>query len=119
MSKAVVLNHVNHHISASSLEAPTVQIVTSEVPGNQEQIIVCEARGFYPEAITVNWILNGKPAETPGRNADGTFNKRIYYHTHPSLDNKPEDISCEVQHETLFSPITETQIRRFSKFQIK
>uniref|UniRef100_A0A8C5PNR9 Ig-like domain-containing protein n=1 Tax=Leptobrachium leishanense TaxID=445787 RepID=A0A8C5PNR9_9ANUR len=95
-------------------EPPTVQIYSTEIPGRREKVVICEATEFYPEAITVNWKLKGKLAENLGRKTGGTFTKRIYSHVHPSPDNEPEDFSCEVQHETLLIPITQThQVRYF------
>uniref|UniRef100_A0A8C5QZR4 Ig-like domain-containing protein n=1 Tax=Leptobrachium leishanense TaxID=445787 RepID=A0A8C5QZR4_9ANUR len=86
-----------------------------EIPGRREKVVVCDVGGFYPEAITVNWKLDGKPLDSSSRDAVRTFNKRIYSHVRPSPNNEPEDFSCEVQHETLLSPITQThQVRYFS-----
>ncbi|XP_063286812.1 uncharacterized protein LOC134571996 [Pelobates fuscus] len=88
---------------------PTVQIFSSEIPEHKERVFVCELKGFYPEPVTVKWMQNGKRIETSGRNADGTFNKESFYRVHFSSQNKSADISCEVEHETLLSPIIKTQ----------
>uniref|UniRef100_A0A8C5PMC7 Ig-like domain-containing protein n=1 Tax=Leptobrachium leishanense TaxID=445787 RepID=A0A8C5PMC7_9ANUR len=102
-------------------ETPSVQVFSLEMPGprdmpgQRERVVVCEAKRFSPEAITLNWKLEGKLAKTPGKNEDGTFTEQIYYRVYPSPDNEPEDFSCEVQHETLLNPITQThQVRYFS-----
>ncbi|CAH2307873.1 signal-regulatory beta-1-like isoform X3 [Pelobates cultripes] len=88
---------------------PTVQIFSSEIPEHKERVFVCELKGFYPEPVTVKWRQNGKRIESSGRNADGTFNKESFYRIHFSSQNQSADISCEVEHETLLSPIIKTQ----------
>ncbi|MEE6522041.1 hypothetical protein FKM82_020439 [Ascaphus truei] len=86
--------------------APSVRIYSLQSQQDQERALVCEARGFYPEPVAMNWLLNGERVEIPRKNADGSFNKELYYQIRPTADSLGTDISCEVQHETLSSPIT-------------
>ncbi|XP_075035145.1 uncharacterized protein LOC142097312 [Mixophyes fleayi] len=89
--------------------APTVRVLSSMTPDGEEQIYVCEARGYSPEAVEINWLLDGKRSD-PRRGSDNSlFDKEIYYRILLNKDKRPTQISCEVQHETLYSPITETQ----------
>ncbi|XP_063789092.1 uncharacterized protein LOC134944447 [Pseudophryne corroboree] len=88
--------------------APTVRVTSAKTPGDEEQIYVCEARGYYPEAIAIDWFLDGKRTEPPRGSVNGRFNKEIYYRVLLNNDKRPAEISCEVQHETLYRPITKT-----------
>ncbi|CAH2307914.1 signal-regulatory beta-1-like isoform X3 [Pelobates cultripes] len=87
---------------------PKVQIFSSRRGEDQEQVFFCDVQGFYPEAMTVNWLLNRRKIEIPSKNADGSFNKESYYRVQSSPDNQVTNISCEVQHETLMDPVIKT-----------
>ncbi|XP_063285629.1 tyrosine-protein phosphatase non-receptor type substrate 1-like [Pelobates fuscus] len=87
---------------------PSVQLFSSRRREDQEQVFLCDVRGFYPEAVTVNWLLNRRKTEIPSKNADGSFNKESYYRVQSSPDNQVTNISCEVQHETLMDPVIKT-----------
>uniref|UniRef100_A0A8C3F8E2 Ig-like domain-containing protein n=1 Tax=Chrysemys picta bellii TaxID=8478 RepID=A0A8C3F8E2_CHRPI len=69
------------------------------------QVLTCDVKGFYPEAIAVNWLLNGVRTEAPGVNPNGTFNLESFYQFKPAAELEGAEISCEVQHETLSRPI--------------
>ncbi|KAM8962490.1 uncharacterized protein RCH25_038041 [Pelodytes ibericus] len=88
--------------------APTVQIFSLLAKGRQDQVFVCQVKGYHPEPVAVKWMLNGKGVQQTTRNPDGTFNKESHYRI-PSLpNNQPADVSCEVEHETLLRPVTLT-----------
>ncbi|XP_075035146.1 uncharacterized protein LOC142097313 [Mixophyes fleayi] len=86
--------------------APKVKLLSSHNGG--EQIYVCEAQGFTPEAVEINWLLDGKRTEPPRRNADGRYNKCQLYRIDGKQQKRIENISCLVEHETLYNPIIET-----------
>ncbi|XP_075035142.1 uncharacterized protein LOC142097311 isoform X1 [Mixophyes fleayi] len=88
--------------------APSVQVTSSKTPDGEEQIYMCEARGYFPETVEINWLLDGKRTDPPRGSDKSLFNKEIYYRILLDKDKRPKQISCEVQHETLYSPITET-----------
>ncbi|KAM4698673.1 uncharacterized protein WCC33_014196 [Rhinophrynus dorsalis] len=82
---------------------PTGKISSLVTNDDQDKIVVCEARGFYPEAVAINILLNGKRVLPPRINEDGSFNQGLFYRIPQT--QKMTNVSCEVQHETLFSPI--------------
>ncbi|XP_018096170.1 uncharacterized protein LOC108704221 isoform X2 [Xenopus laevis] len=92
---------------------PSVQVYSAKINGRPEQVFVCEATQFDPEPLQIKWILNGKIAEDQRKNKDGGFNKGSYYFLNPTSGSQEGNISCEVDHETLLHPITETlQLRQ-------
>ncbi|XP_075037395.1 uncharacterized protein LOC142098448 [Mixophyes fleayi] len=86
--------------------APKVKLLSSHNGG--EQIYVCEAQGFTPEAVGITWLLDGKRTEPPRRNADGSYNNWKLYRIDGKQQKRIENISCLVEHETLYNPIIET-----------
>ncbi|XP_018096172.1 uncharacterized protein LOC108704223 [Xenopus laevis] len=92
---------------------PSVQVYSAKINGLPEQVLVCEAAQFQPEPVQIKWILNGKIAEDPRKSKDGGFKKGSYYLMNPMTGSQEGNISCEVEHETLLHPITETlQLRQ-------
>ncbi|XP_075687586.1 uncharacterized protein LOC142656542 [Rhinoderma darwinii] len=69
---------------------------------------MCEATNYSPEEVTMRWLLDGKRIDSPRQSNNGYFNKEIYYRIQLGKNNLPSQISCEVQHETLNSPIKTT-----------
>ncbi|XP_073491231.1 tyrosine-protein phosphatase non-receptor type substrate 1-like [Aquarana catesbeiana] len=72
-----------------------------------KEIVVCELKGFYPDTSKITWLLEGKKTESLRRNADGTYNDGDHFLI---LGNqkRPKNISCVVEHETLYSPFIRT-----------
>ncbi|KAM4024173.1 uncharacterized protein ACNLHF_025120 [Anomaloglossus baeobatrachus] len=89
--------------------APTVSIKTSKSLDGNDQIYMCEAMNYSPEEVTMRWLLDGKRIDFPPQNNNGYFNKEIYHLVQLYGNNPPSEISCEVQHETLNSPIRITE----------
>ncbi|KAG9468387.1 hypothetical protein GDO78_022850 [Eleutherodactylus coqui] len=89
--------------------APKVNIKASRTPDGNDQIYMCEATNYFPEAMTMHWMLDGKRIDSPRQSNNEYFNKEICYRIHLDGNNLPSQISCEVQHETLYSPLMATQ----------
>nr|XP_023969161.1 signal-regulatory protein beta-1-like [Chrysemys picta bellii] len=85
--------------------SPMVNIHAPTFVQGKAQVLTCDVKGFYPEAIAVNWLLNGVRTEAPGVNPNGTFNLESFYQFKPAAELEGAEISCEVQHETLSRPI--------------
>ncbi|KAH1171939.1 hypothetical protein KIL84_007557 [Mauremys mutica] len=84
---------------------PVVNIHAPTFVQGKAQVLTCDVKGFYPEAIAVNWLLNGVRTEAPRVNPNGTFNLESFYQFKPAAESEGAEISCEVQHETLSRPI--------------
>ncbi|CAM5158165.1 unnamed protein product [Natator depressus] len=85
--------------------SPVVNIHAPTFVQGKAQVLTCDVQGFYPEAIAVNWLLNGVRTEAPRVNPNGTFNLESFYQFKPAAGSEGAEISCEVQHETLSRPI--------------
>lgn len=85
--------------------SPVVNIHALTFVQGKAQVLTCDVKGFYPEAIAVNWLLNGVRTEAPRVNPNGTFNLESFYQFKPAAESEGAEISCEVQHETLSRPI--------------
>uniref|UniRef100_A0A8C0GPE0 Ig-like domain-containing protein n=1 Tax=Chelonoidis abingdonii TaxID=106734 RepID=A0A8C0GPE0_CHEAB len=92
-------------LSASQGLSPVVNIHAPTFVQGKAQVLTCDVKGFYPEAIAVNWLLNGVRTEAPRVNPSGTFNLESFYQFKPVAESEGAEISCEVQHETLSRPI--------------
>ncbi|KAM3916862.1 uncharacterized protein RB166_016023 [Leptodactylus fuscus] len=89
--------------------APSVNIKTSKTPDGKTQIYMCEATNYSPQAVKMNWLFDGKRIDSSIQERNGYFNKEIYYQIQLEENNRPSEISCEVEHETLHRPIKTTQ----------
>uniref|UniRef100_A0A8C3TC73 Ig-like domain-containing protein n=1 Tax=Chelydra serpentina TaxID=8475 RepID=A0A8C3TC73_CHESE len=85
--------------------SPVVNIHAPTFVQGKAQVLTCDVKGFYPEAIAVNWLLNGVRTEAPRVNPNGTFNLESFYQFQPAEGSEGAEISCEVQHETLSRPV--------------
>ncbi|XP_072273395.1 uncharacterized protein [Pyxicephalus adspersus] len=88
--------------------APKVQLSSSRTEDHNELVYICEAKGFFPEPISINWLVDGKTADLSRGTVDDVFNKQIYYQINLKEDKVPEQISCSVQHEILVNPVIKT-----------
>ncbi|XP_056389389.1 uncharacterized protein LOC130283841 [Hyla sarda] len=89
--------------------APTVNMKASKTTDGNDQIYMCEATNYFPKEVTMDWLLDGKRIDSTLSNNNGYFNKEIFYRIQNEGNNPPSQISCEVQHETLNSPVTTTK----------
>ncbi|XP_077303630.1 uncharacterized protein LOC143923700 [Lithobates pipiens] len=87
---------------------PKVQLTSSRTADGNEYLYVCAARGFSPEPLSINWLVDGKMANLSRGSEDGLYNKEIYYRINLEEGNVPGLISCNIQHEALNHPVTET-----------
>ncbi|XP_068099759.1 uncharacterized protein [Hyperolius riggenbachi] len=96
--------------------APNVRVSTAKSEDGNELIYVCEARGFSPQELSMNWMVDGKQLDSSGGRNGQLFNKEIYYRFNITDSNLPDHISCDVQHETLAKPTTkEMKIEQFNE----
>ncbi|XP_044160906.1 uncharacterized protein LOC122945781 [Bufo gargarizans] len=89
--------------------APIVSITASRTPDGNDQIYMCEATNYSPEEVTMHWLLDGKRINSYRQSNSGYFSKEIYHWIPLQGDKRPSQISCEVEHETLNSPIKMTE----------
>ncbi|XP_073403360.1 uncharacterized protein [Dendrobates tinctorius] len=98
------------------LAAPRVSMKVFRTLEGNDQIYVCEATNFFPEEATMRWLLDGKRIDSPPRQSNHRyFNKEIYHQIQNNKNNPPSQISCEVQHEALTSPIKITEEVRLAR----
>ncbi|XP_077130207.1 uncharacterized protein LOC143785338 [Ranitomeya variabilis] len=102
-------------IQLRMLAAPRVSITASRTPDGNDQIYMCEATNFFPEEVTMRWLLDGKRIDSPRQSNHRYFNKEIYHQIQNKENNPPSQISCEVQHEALKSPIKITEKVRLER----
>nr|AAH85212.1 LOC495513 protein [Xenopus laevis] len=87
--------------------APSIHITHQLFHLHREQELVCQAWGFYPESIVMNWFLNGSHVETANRKTVNSSAVESIYRILPTDQNWGMEISCEVEHQTLRSPLVE------------
>lgn len=103
----------------SSLAAyPTIRLFVkpSTVRNDEEEHIICELDGFYPEAFSIKWgkytlkdsqfqeITEGHVTGPTLKNDDGTFNVSSYLTLRPSLEDRGTTYQCVVLHRSLLVP---------------
>ncbi|XP_053550635.1 uncharacterized protein LOC128642024 [Bombina bombina] len=84
---------------------PSVQIFSSPVQKDSEQLFMCEVRGLDPTFVKVNWLQNGRDIEMKNISASSA----LYYSLRPTLNRDLDtNISCVVQDESLSDHISNT-----------
>ncbi|XP_053550632.1 uncharacterized protein LOC128642023 [Bombina bombina] len=84
---------------------PSVQIFSSPVQKNSEQLFMCEVNGLDPKFVKVNWLQNGRDIEMKNISASSA----LYYSLRPMLNRELDtNISCVVQDESLSDHISNT-----------
>ncbi|XP_072273396.1 uncharacterized protein [Pyxicephalus adspersus] len=86
-------------------EEPKITMFSSHV--GQNELFVCQVNDFYPEAVQITWLMDGKRMEPPRKNASSTFNKWDHFLI-PGNHKRNMNVSCVVEHETLESPLIKT-----------
>ncbi|XP_039188191.1 major histocompatibility complex class I-related gene protein-like [Crotalus tigris] len=94
-------------VAAVSAKPPKGK-VTHKLINDSQEILVCEAYGFYPTEIQVNWTRDGENWEqgiirrnvTP--NSDGTYYVWIGIKINPEERNRSH---CHLKHEGLEEPL--------------
>ncbi|OCT58807.1 hypothetical protein XELAEV_18001295mg [Xenopus laevis] len=92
---------------------PGVRIVKKTLIKKEEGALQCLVTDYYPQSITVTWLLNGKPLTrsapgTPRQNEDGTFRVNSSVTLLPSETQDNLVIGCQVQHESHPTPLTDS-----------
>uniref|UniRef100_A0A803K5Q2 Uncharacterized XB5846708 n=1 Tax=Xenopus tropicalis TaxID=8364 RepID=A0A803K5Q2_XENTR len=92
---------------------PTASLVSpKDFEAGKEQMVSCEAHGFYPFEITIHWeklhkVYGRSPLESDVylkdlvRNPDGTFSKTSLLILNPSVANDKMTFFCIVSHRSL------------------
>ncbi|XP_049999223.1 natural cytotoxicity triggering receptor 3 ligand 1-like isoform X2 [Alexandromys fortis] len=97
---------------------PTIRLFVkpSTVRNDEEEHIICELDGFYPEAFSIKWgkytlkdsqfqeITEGHVTGPTLKNDDGTFNVSSYLTLKPSLEDHGTTYQCVVLHRSLLVP---------------
>nr|XP_048316479.1 natural cytotoxicity triggering receptor 3 ligand 1-like [Myodes glareolus] len=97
---------------------PTIRLFVkpSTVRNDEEEHIICELDGFYPEAFSIKWgkytlkdsqfqeITEGHVTGPTLKNDDGTFNVSSYLTLKPSLEDRGTTYQCVVLHRSLLVP---------------
>ncbi|XP_078088173.1 immunoglobulin kappa light chain-like [Mustelus asterias] len=94
--------------------SPTVQLRAETLPYPHEGIqLICISLEFYPENIQVSWfqdgqlITNGTKNGRLCANTDGSFSIISFLNLSLFDWNEGRNYSCQVNHSTLSTPITE------------
>ncbi|KAI4880976.1 hypothetical protein NFI96_001098 [Prochilodus magdalenae] len=101
----------NRHTPSRVLHVkPTVKLTSEEQSnGDQPAKLICSAYDFYPPAIEVSWLIDGKKVTTDVVYSEEMANGDWYYQIHSHLVYTPsksgEKISCVVEHASSNKPI--------------
>ncbi|XP_075175937.1 uncharacterized protein LOC142246771 [Anomaloglossus baeobatrachus] len=93
--------------------SPQVTITDNTVVLNAESILRCSATGFYPVDIDIKWFrgserLSDVTEDLPLRNQDGLYSVNSTVTITPTEEDRKQNFSCRVQHESLQQPHQET-----------
>ncbi|XP_059115397.1 natural cytotoxicity triggering receptor 3 ligand 1 [Peromyscus eremicus] len=97
---------------------PTIRLFVkpATVRNDEEEHIICELDGFYPEAFSIKWgkytlkdsqfqeITEGNITRPTIKNDDGTFNVTSCLTLKPSLEDHGTTYQCVVLHRSLLVP---------------
>ncbi|CAK6447510.1 unnamed protein product [Pipistrellus nathusii] len=83
---------------------PTLEATQQLMPGNQENIITCLVRNFYPQRLQLTWLENGNTSRTETalslvENQDGTFTRRSWLLVNQSAHREGAKLTCQVEHD--------------------
>lgn len=86
---------------------PRVRIVASSVPGTPGTVLTCHAWGFYPPAVTVEWLRDGAVVATGAAAAvlprgDWTYQTQVPLRVPPRAGGT---FTCAVRHASLGRPL--------------
>ncbi|XP_066499262.1 H-2 class II histocompatibility antigen, I-E beta chain-like isoform X2 [Hoplias malabaricus] len=89
---------------------PRVELTAEKKPSNgHTAMLMCSAYDFYPRAIDVYWLRDGKRETTHVTATDELADGDWYYQVHSHLEYTPrsgERISCVVEHASFSGPMT-------------
>ncbi|XP_053782834.1 signal-regulatory protein beta-1-like isoform X1 [Desmodus rotundus] len=83
---------------------PTLLISQHTVSENQETIIICQVKNFYPQHLQLTWLDNGNMSRTGTpltrvENKDGTFTWGSWLLVNSSARREAVVLTCLVQHD--------------------
>ncbi|KAG9463689.1 hypothetical protein GDO78_021276, partial [Eleutherodactylus coqui] len=91
---------------------PQVTITRKTVVLNEESVLRCSITGFYPVDIGIKWfrgreMLRDVTEDKPRRNSDGSYSVDSTATITPTEEDREQNFSCRVQHESLKKPLQE------------
>ncbi|KAG9461195.1 hypothetical protein GDO78_017723, partial [Eleutherodactylus coqui] len=91
---------------------PQVTITNKTVVLNEESVLRCSVTGFYPMDIGIKWfrgreMLGDVTVDEPQRNLDGSYSVNSTATITPTEEDREQNFSCRVQHESLKKPLQE------------
>ncbi|XP_017323245.1 HLA class II histocompatibility antigen, DR beta 4 chain [Ictalurus punctatus] len=104
-------NNVGGYYNAilSKTVEPQVEVkLVKKSDGTHPATLMCSAYSFYPPAISVTWLRNGKEIKGGVTSTEEMANGDWYYQVHSHLEYMPEsgeEISCVVQHASFTKPM--------------
>ncbi|XP_077131561.1 uncharacterized protein LOC143786156 [Ranitomeya variabilis] len=87
---------------------PTIHILPHTFIKDREQPLVCLVSGFHPEAIMVNWILNGTNMQKTEVKRINSSAVEAVLHFMPTEETWGMEVSCVVGHVTLLRPLVKS-----------
>ncbi|KAM8962494.1 uncharacterized protein RCH25_038045 [Pelodytes ibericus] len=93
---------------------PSINIISSTFYLNKEQDLICQAWGFYPESIAVNWFLSGTLVEAAKTRRLNDLAVESIYRFLPTEQTQGMELSCQVGHGTLSSPLVKKLLVQLS-----
>ncbi|XP_030621366.1 H-2 class II histocompatibility antigen, E-S beta chain-like [Chanos chanos] len=88
---------------------PEVKLrLIKQASGRQPAILLCSAYNFYPKAIKLTWLRDGKPVISDVTSTEEKADGDWYYQIHSHLEYIPksrEKISCMVEHASFSKPM--------------
>ncbi|XP_053480038.1 HLA class II histocompatibility antigen, DR beta 4 chain [Ictalurus furcatus] len=88
---------------------PQVEVkLVKKSDGTHPATLMCSAYSFYPPAISVTWLRNGKEIKGGVTSTEEMADGDWYYQVHSHLEYMPEsgeEISCVVQHASFTKPM--------------
>ncbi|XP_077131558.1 uncharacterized protein LOC143786154 [Ranitomeya variabilis] len=93
------------------VKAPPQVAITNRTV-NEKSVLLCSVTGFYPANIAIKWFrgserLSDVTEDRLLRNLDGTYSVNSTLTITPTEEDREQNISCRVQHESLNQPLQE------------
>ncbi|XP_058269524.1 tapasin isoform X1 [Hemibagrus wyckioides] len=112
--------HFNSDISLNIQESPRVTVnvgTTLSLTLGQDQKVVCDAQGYYPLDVTIDWlresvgsgllpeVMKNVLYSSHRHSQDGTYSLTAFFLLSPDLEDSGYKYTCRVQHQSLRTPI--------------
>ncbi|KAI4883188.1 hypothetical protein NFI96_029395 [Prochilodus magdalenae] len=95
-------------ILSKSVEPKIRLVLEKKSSGGHQDLMMCSAYDFYPPAIDVYWLIEGKKVTSDLVSIEEMADGDWYYQVHSHLEHTPksgEKISCVVEHISSNKPI--------------